>query len=179
MQQGLTYWNCRHSSIDKSSSFGICSSRHILLHLRLNTSHSLFAPLSTLLTDQIASLTPNSPPLHVPWHLWGPQSTRLVKQPEGDALLSGYRVIYPEEIWDFTPLRPPSLSEASLDDVISSPEILDAGQHVIENVETCLPYRRVQCSFPQPTLTPILRAVTETGNRPRVRTTSYQLKILT
>lgn len=162
----LLFWNPRHSSIDYSQIFDFCSSRNVLLHLWITYSQSIFIPLFALLRSDVTSLTPGSEALQFPWHTWGPQSTRFIEEPGRGVCLAGYRVIFPSEIWDFTPRRPTSVpdDDASL---VSSPEVLPRSRLRPEEVITTLPYRRVEWEDPRESRGSYL-CVIETENRPSV-----------
>lgn len=166
----MTWYN-HYSAVDESQNVDFRPSRSVLMHLQLTHSLRLFAPSSALLTPEVTSHPLNAEPLHFPWDTWGPRSTRIVEKVEMDVIISGYRVIFPDdsEIWDFAPRQFVLSSGAGQEDVVDWPEVLPANNERVEEITTWLPYRRIKCSFPQIFQGTTLSDVVETGTAIHVR----------
>ncbi len=138
------------------------------MHLQITRTLHLFVPSSALLTRRVISKPSDATPLKLGWDLWGPQSTRIVEKTAPDIILSGYRVIFSDEIWDFQPRRLGLPSSEGQDDVVDWPEILPPIYERDKAITTSLPYRRIKCNSSQISRRTTLLDVIEKGTETHV-----------
>ncbi len=142
---GAAYWTEHQMSTDILSKVPFRPSRFTLLHLRI-IDYSVFIPLSTLLKDCVVSKKLGDSPLVYPWAEWGPQSTNYLPRQSIDPILSGFRAIFPSEIWDFSPghlyggTGPKPRGEGS--------KVFRGKSSDGKDVPLHLPYRRIEFHLP-------------------------------
>lgn len=126
------------------SHYDFRSARNALIHVTLSD-HNFFILLSALRTsDAACPVDPQTKRRAHQWADWGPPSSRMVCHYLSNLVICGYRVILPNQIWDFNPTVPHTETKAST----CSP----TGRGIFINaVETKLPFNMARID---PSITP-------------------------
>ncbi len=161
----ISYWSASSASANSLLHSYFTCSRYVLMHLRVHGSYSLFVLLSTLIRHSLAPRAGESTPLVLPWKDWGPNSTRFVPHLPNDVIISGYRAVFPSEIWDFTPAHVLGASGTASNIAHSEPtEILVD----TETIVTSLPYLRIKHGLPQTESDLSIRTLIDSDGHPMV-----------
>lgn len=163
---GAAYWTEHQISTDTLSSVPFRPSRFTLLHLRI-IDYSVFIPLSVLLRESVISKQPGSAPLVFPWIEWGPQATNYLPRQSVDPILSGFRAVFPSELWDFSPIHIYRSLDTQFREGRSGQRRVFSGKSSDgQDVALRLPYRRIE--FQVPDVRQALQYLLESNDGPMV-----------
>lgn len=147
-------------SVAPVSQYEFRSSRNALVHFTLSD-HNFFIPLSALVSDFAQRAYPQSEPPVLQWAEWGPKSTRMVCHYLSNVAVCGYRVVLPNQIWDFSP----TLAHTHTDPSTCSP----TGRGIFTDpVETRLPYTLIKIEPSIPYTWTSFMSVLEYSSGPKV-----------
>lgn len=145
---GAAYWTEHQISTDILSNLPFSPSRFTLLHLRI-IDYSVFIPLSALLRESVVSKKSKVTALVYPWNEWGPQATNYLPRQSIDPILSGFRAVFPSEIWDFSPkhlLKSTEPNPHAIEGKTS--KVFNARSSKGKDVPLRLPYRKFDFHLP-------------------------------